>query len=265
MKDIAIQKAAGAGVLGLNVLREYLQNEMLFILQMTGTTDALHFVGGTALRFLYGIGRFSEDMDFCAGPGWRRRNLRDMAGRLTAGLDKAGYRTEATVKGERTVQRVFVRFSNILREAGLTRREGQKLSINVEIDASPPGGWFEERTIVNLHMPVLLRHYDRPSLFASKIAAFLTRPYTKGRDVYDLVWMRSRWKDLAPNLALLSNALAQKRAGTMRLDEKTWPGAVAKKAAAIDWKAVVRDILPFLADPREASLLTRDTFLLLYR
>lgn len=264
MKDIALQKAAGAGGQKLNVLREYIQNEILLILQRTGVADSFHLVEGTALRFLHGIGRFSEDIDFCAGPAWRRRSLRDMADRLSAGLEKAGYSVELAVKDEKTVQRAFTRFSGILQEAGLARRAGQKLSINIEIDANPAPGWIVEKTIVNLHMPVLLQHYDKTSLLATKIAAFLTRPYMKGRDVYDLIWLRSRWNDLEPNLVLLNNALARKRGGRVRLAKKTWPGAVSSIAVDLDWKDVVRDIRPFLADPREASLLTRDNFLLLY-
>jgi predicted nucleotidyltransferase component of viral defense system len=264
MKDIALQTAAKAGGRPLNILREYLQNEILVILQRAGFIDSLQFVGGTALRFLYGIGRFSEDIDFCAEPTWRRRGLKDMADCLSVELRKAGYAVEPTVKEEKIIQRAFIRFAGILQEAGLVRRESQKLSINIEIDVNPPEGWVEERTIVNLHMPVLLRHFDKASLFATKIAAFLSRSYTKGRDVYDLIWLRSKWNDLGPNLVLLNNALTQKRTGFVNLDEQTWPSAVSTKAEKLDWKEVVRDVQPFLADPREISLLTRDNFLLLY-
>jgi len=264
MRDIALQTAAKAGGQKLNVLREYLQNEILFILQRTGFTDSLHFVGGTALRFLYGIGRFSEDLDFCAGSTWRTRSLRGHGSRLSNELRKAGYVVELPVKDEKTVQRVFVRFAGIFRDAGLGRREGQKLAINIEIDANPPAGWVEEKTIVNLHIPILLRHYDKASLFATKIAAFLTRPYTKGRDIYDLIWLRSKWADLRPNLVFLNNALAQKRTGLGRLDDQTWPSAVSSKAGSLNWTGVVRDVQPFLADPRETVLLARDNFLLLY-
>ncbi len=264
MKEIALQKAAGAASHGLGILREYLQNEILFVLQRSGISDSLYFVGGTALRFLYGMERFSEDIDFCAGPAWRRRNLKAAAERLESELEMAGYVIELAVKEDKTVQRIFARFSKILQEAGLSRRAGQKLSINVEIDANPPAGWVEERTIVNLHMPVLLRHYDKASILATKMAAFLTRPYTKGRDVYDLIWLRSKWHDMEPNLVLLNNALAQKRGESERLDQETWPGAVASKARELNWDDVVRDIRPFLADPRQESLLTRDNLLLLF-
>jgi len=265
MKEIALQFAAHSHAQKLNVLREYIQNEILFILQTSGFTDHIYFVGGTALRFLYGTRRFSEDLDFSAGKPWRKRSLGAMAARLLREMTKSGYTVEVPFREEKTVARASVRIGGILQEAALSRRQGQVLAVNVEIDTNPPAGWAEERTIVNLHIPVLLRHYDQPSLFAAKIAAFLTRPYTKGRDVYDLVWFRSKWKDLRPNLTLLKNALAQKHVPSVRVTEQRWTEAVAAKAASLDWDEVVRDVLPFLEDPRETALLTPENLSLVYR
>ncbi len=267
MKEIALQVAAGSGAPDqkLNVLREYIQNEILLILQIGGFAGHAFFVGGTALRFLYGINRFSEDLDFSAGRSWRKRSLGAMAATLSKELIKAGYAVEVPFKEDKTVARAFVRFGHILQEASLSRREGQTLSVNVEIDTNPPAGWGEERTIVNRHFPVLLRHYDKPSLFAAKIAAFLTRPYTKGRDLYDLVWFRSKWRDLEPNLILLKNALVQKQVEAPKAAGSDWEGIVAAKAEILDWSDVVRDVQPFLEDPRETQLLTPDNFGLLFR
>jgi predicted nucleotidyltransferase component of viral defense system len=265
MKEIALQLAARSPSQKLNVLREYIQNEILFILQTSGFSDHSYFVGGTALRFLYGTRRFSEDLDFSAGGTWRKRDLGALAAGLSKELAKSGYTVEVPFKDEKTVARASVRLGGILQEAALSRRRGQVLAVNIEIDKNPPAGWTEERTIVNLHFPVLLRHYDKPSLFAAKIAAFLTRPYTKGRDVYDLIWYRSKWQDLRPNLTLLKNALAQKRTAATMITERSWTGVVAAKAADLDWNEVVQDVLPFLEDPRETALLTLDNLSLLYR
>jgi predicted nucleotidyltransferase component of viral defense system len=264
MKEIALQVSAHSGAQKLNVLREYVQNEILFILQTSGFAAHVYFVGGTALRFLYGTKRFSEDLDFSAGRTWRKRSLGEMAARLAKQLTKSGYDVEVPFKEEKTVARASVRFGRILQEAALSRRQGQVLAVNIEIDTCPPAGWVEERTIVNLHIPVLFRHYDKPSLFAAKIAAFLTRPYTKGRDVYDLVWFRSKWKDLQPNFVLLNNALAQKGADIASVTERNWAQVVAAKGARLDWNDIVSDVLPFLEDPREATNLTPETFRLLY-
>jgi predicted nucleotidyltransferase component of viral defense system len=264
MKAIALRLAAEAGERKLNVLREYLQNEILFLMQTSGSSDSLYFVGGTALRFLYKIRRYSEDLDFSAGPGWRKSDIPQLAEKLRKELEKAGYSLDCPVKEEKTGQRVMVRFKELLEEARLAERKAQNLSIHIEIDTAPPEGWSEERTIINIHMPVLLRHYDKPSIYAAKLAAFLTRPYTKGRDIYDLFWLRSKWKDLRPNLELLNNALAQKKFGLDHMDDDHWVGITATKAANLSWKAVLDDVIPFLEDPREASALTKENFLLLY-
>lgn len=264
MKEIALQVAAGSPPLKLNVLREYIQNEILLILQTRGFTDRMHFVGGTALRFLYGTKRFSEDLDFSADRSWRKTTMAAMAAGLIKELRASGYSVEVPFKEEKTVARAFVRFGLILQEASLSPRRGQVLSVNVEVDTNPPSGWVEERTIVSRHFPVLLRHYDLPSLFAAKIAAFLTRPYTKGRDVYDLIWFRSKWKDLVPNLVLLNGALAQKGRPGKAPSGRNWTKAVVEKALDLDWSEIVRDVAPFLEDPREAALITTENFRLLY-
>ena len=49
---------------GMNLAREYLQSRILLLMQEAGSMIHLAFCGGTALRFLYGLPRFSEYLDF---------------------------------------------------------------------------------------------------------------------------------------------------------------------------------------------------------
>ena len=51
-------------IYGRNLLREYMQARILESLQRAGAMVPLAFHGGTALRFLYAIPRYSEDLDF---------------------------------------------------------------------------------------------------------------------------------------------------------------------------------------------------------
>ncbi|MBK7599828.1 MAG: nucleotidyl transferase AbiEii/AbiGii toxin family protein [Acidobacteria bacterium] len=66
MKEQALSLARGAGDpgQGLNLLREYLQAHILRSLHECEAFRSVAFVGGTALRFLHGLQRFSEDLDF---------------------------------------------------------------------------------------------------------------------------------------------------------------------------------------------------------
>ena len=47
-----------------SIIREYLQARILQMLQEKGAFLNMAFLGGTSLRFLYSIPRYSEDLDF---------------------------------------------------------------------------------------------------------------------------------------------------------------------------------------------------------
>lgn len=52
----------------IHLVREYLQARSLQSLQRAGAMQTLAFHGGTSLRFLYDIPRYSEDLDFALEP-----------------------------------------------------------------------------------------------------------------------------------------------------------------------------------------------------
>lgn len=264
MKDIALQTARNSRH-SLQILREYLQNDILGSLQETGAGTHLYFVGGTALRFLYRIPRFSEDLDFSAAPGWRVAGFGPKMKKIQAELGLAGYDLSLSMNEDRIVQRAEFRFPKLLFDLRLTDRPEQKLTIAVEVDARPPRGWSGERTIVNLYRPILIRHYDLKSLFTAKIAALLTRPYAKGRDYYDLFWYLSRWKDLKPAPLLLKNALAQKRESIPNFRPEAWRGILESIVAEADWRVVARDVSPFLERAEDIRVFSRENLLRVLR
>ena len=78
MKDYLRELCAGAEtqLLAQQLVREYLQARLLLSLQQTGAMEVLAFHGGTALRFLFEIPRYSEDLDFALECTPERYNLR---------------------------------------------------------------------------------------------------------------------------------------------------------------------------------------------
>jgi predicted nucleotidyltransferase component of viral defense system len=263
MREIALQVARESEGRERNVLREYLQNYLLLLMQKTKMNESLYFVGGTALRFLYGIRRYSEDLDFTAGQEWQKSNLELFKQKINRELERAGYEFSISLRTEKTIQRMMVRFAGLLHELGLSARREQKFSIHVEIDNNPPLGWKGKRTIINIHHAVLIQHYDLPSAFASKLAAILQRPYTKGRDVFDLFWFRSRYRDLTPNLVLLNNAIKQQSTRFKALREDSWLKMVRDKITTLDWDSVKNDVMPFLESEADMIAFSREALLTL--
>ena len=173
----------------ISAAREYLQAHMLQTLQEAGVFRYWAFVGGTALRFLYSIPRFSEDLDFSRVPDVPLPDFRSSVTRIKTGFEAESYSVALAVKSDKTVASVFVKFPGLLHELGLSPHPSQVLSIRVEVDTNPPAGAVLDTTLVRrLGLTLNLTHYDKASLLAGKVHALLTRTYTKGRDLYDLVW-----------------------------------------------------------------------------
>ncbi len=263
MKEQALTLASSAADRGaaLNALREYLQALVLRSLHESEAFASLAFVGGTALRFLHGLPRFSEDLDFSlvspeeyAAQIWMAKVKRD--------LTLAGFLPEVTWNDRKTVHTGWVRLSGLLHEAGLSPLADEKLAIKVEVDTRPPQGGRCERRIITRHLPFLLQYYDLPSLMAGKLHAVMTRRYAKGRDWYDLVWYLSQRPPVAPNLTLLQNALNQTQ-GAGVVDAHRWPNALADRLSTMDVKALLSDVAPFLERPQDATLITRENLLAL--
>ena len=237
----------------LNLLREYLQALALRSLHESEAFACLSFVGGTALRFAYGLPRFSEDLDFSLenAEGYEPAAwLKKMKSDLTL----AGFDASVSWDDRATVHKAWVGIAGILKEANLAALPAQKLSIKLEIDTRPPAGAVVERDVITRHRILALQHHDLASLMAGKVHALLTREYPKGRDWYDLIWYRGRRPPAEPNLALLQNALDQ-TAGAGRRSAENWRSDLAELAAGLSWKALRDDVRAFLERPAEAELL----------
>ena len=250
---------------GRSTAREYLQARILLALQDHGAFTDWAFVGGTALRFLYRLQRYSEDLDFsllAAGRDARFESLmRSVGGDLTA----EGYEVEIKSRARGAVAIGMVKFQGLLHEAGLSPHASQVLAIRVEIDTNPPAGADTVTSVVRRFGMLNLLHHDRASLFAGKLHAVLVRGYTKGRDLYDLAWYLSDPEWPAPNLRLLDSALRQTGWAGPPATPATWREIVADKLQSVDWSVARRDVSPFLERRQDADLVDRDVLLGLLR
>ena len=256
MKDRALQLVREASPEAKkNVLREYLQAHILFSLQAGRAFEKLAFVGGTALRFLYGLRRYSEDLDFSLEKPNAYAFPR-LLERIESDLTKAGFAVTMYPHEGTPVHSAFVRFPGLLAECGLSPHPTQKLSIKIEVDTSPPVGATLQTTVINRHFLVALQHHDLSSLMAGKLHALLSRPYVKGRDIYDLLWYLSRSEPTAPNIPLLQNALAQTNWQGTQVTAETWRLVVELRLRELNFTDVAADVAPFLESLAERDLLT---------
>jgi len=244
----------------LNRIREYLQAYFLNIIYKNKFYQNLVFTGGTALRFIYKIRRFSEDLDFSLSTKAKNYNFTDMAKNILQEFKLAGYDLEIEYDKSRVVHSALLKFSGILFETGLSSLKSQKIVIKVEIDSNPPLGGIETSTVYNSNFMFYMQHYDLASLFAGKVHALLCREYTKGRDWYDLLWYLTKFKGLEPNFTMLNNAFAQTTPKPAKFTVNNWKVEIRKIAEILDWEKVRNDVSRFLENNNELGLLESKTF-----
>lgn len=242
----------------VNITREYLQILTLKIIFDRGMFRNMAFVGGTALRLLYGSRRFSEDLDFSL---IRKKgyNFERMLSQILSDLKHYGLKVEARPKKDRIVHSALLRFKELLPALGLSSIAEQKLSIRLEVDTNPPKGWRTELSPVTKSYIFAVNHFDLPSLYATKLHACFFRRYTKGRDFYDLVWYLG--KGARPNYKLLNNAIKQTEKKDLKLNQTNFKSFLRDKLSKVNYKKIREDVERFLEDKNELKMLNKKTIL----
>lgn len=234
-----------------NALKEIAQEIALMILARAGFFREAAFQGGTCLRILYGLERFSEDLDFVLIRPDKQFDWSIYLQSMSEEFSNYGYSLEVINKNkvDKAVRIAFLKADSmggvlILRDITTQRK---KLLIKLEIDTNPPAGSQFDLKYLDFPMPFSVKTQDLSSLFAGKMHALLCRNYTKGRDWYDFIWYVSRQTPI--NFVLLSAALEQVGPwqGEKNLAEPVWVAEQLKiKIQKIDWESAKKDVAIFL-------------------
>lgn len=186
----------------VNALRDILQHLALLGLWRSKFFEHASFYGGTALHVLYGLDRYSEDLDFSLLKPDSEFSLGAYGSALRREVSSFGFEVSFEArkrKAESAFESVFMKANTlqqfIVVKAGADLachiHADEVLKIKLEVDTDPPGGFETESRVVLLPVPFAVRVYSLPDLFAGKIHALLCRTWktrVKGRDWYDLVW-----------------------------------------------------------------------------
>src|SRR3989338_2944831 len=130
MKDRAIALALAApDKQRKNILREYLQAHILYSIQQAGAFSHIAFQGGTALRFLYSIRRFSEDLDF-ALEHKEDFDFQKIKEKILKDLHNSGFQAVLVEKKEKIVKVLSVRVSELLFESEVSDRKNENLNVS---------------------------------------------------------------------------------------------------------------------------------------
>ena len=260
-------------------LREILQEIVLLGLSRAGFFNHALFYGGTALRILHGLDRFSEDLDFSLIAPDENFDLSVYEDTVIEALHSFGFEVSIQLKNSNsTIKSAFLKGNtsqhllNIEAPADIVKvfGQGRLVKIKFEVDTQPPLDFESEKKTLLVPSPFIIHTMTLPSLFAGKMHAILcknwsTRP--KGRDWYDLVWYISNGYALDIkhlNARLQQNCAWQEDQGVMihkDVDESYIMVLLKKRIDDLDIAAAKRDVEVFISDKRVLDIWSRDFFM----
>lgn len=243
-----------------NALKEIIQEIMLFSLWQADFFEVAAFQGGTSLRILHGLPRFSEDIDFILQEPSSEFSWLPYLEGITETCKEFGIAPEALDKAhmDKRIKRAVIKDTLIANQLNLSFMDdlnGRKLKIKLEIDCNPPLGSDFDYTYLNFPVDFEVCHQDVSSNFSLKTHALLCRDYLKGRDWYDFSWYITQ--GVTPNLLLLQNALIQYgqwEGQELNIDKDWLVGVLGEKISSIDWKEAASDVERFLKPVEQKSL-----------
>jgi predicted nucleotidyltransferase component of viral defense system len=250
-------------------LREITQEIVLAALGRTDFFGQAGFHGGTCLRIIHGLNRFSEDLDFALNKPDPSFTLLPYLNPVCEELAAYGYtfEIEDRSKGGQVVRKAFLKDDSIGKILRLDYRPShgplRKLRIKIEVDTRPPDGATYEMPVLDYPFPAAVRVFDLPSLFAGKMHALLCRGYVKGRDWYDFIWYTAHRTPI--NHPFLSAALRQQgpwKNSNIETDDAWCVDCLEKVIEELDIEKAREDVRRFLKPIELPSLKlwTRDFF-----
>ncbi len=252
----------------LNVLKEIVQEIGLCALARADFFKIAAFQGGSCLRIIHKLNRFSEDLDFIMlKPDktfvWEPF-LKALQFEFT--LYDLAFEVIDRSKADNAVKLAFLKDNSfgkvLLFKHPRSSSDKQSIQIKLEIDTNPPLGSSFENNFLDFPYPFSIITQDLSSLFASKCHALLCRPYIKGRDWYDFIWYVS--KKITPNYIHLQYALEQIgpwQNQKINVTSQWLVQALKDKITTINWQDAKKDAENFLrAHEREALKVWGDEF-----
>lgn len=227
-----------------NILREYLQCKILEIIFNSPYQNKLTFMGGTALRIVYGSTRFSEDLDF-DNQGLTEDEFVDLSETIKQQLSAQGCQVEIrnVFKG---AFHAYIKVPAVLFDTGISSLKTEKLVIR--IDAFPQSFSYQRAEKMLNKFDVFTQIFVVPLdlLLSQKIYAVLNRARAKGRDFFDLSLLLPQTK---PNYEYL-----QEKAGIQKSEDVK--ATLLSSLAQTDFQQLAKDVEPFLINPEEKKRVT---------
>ena len=170
------------------ILKEYIQLMVLDFLSNTVYVKQIRFIGGTYLRLVHGIDRFSEDIDFDC-KNMSETEFYKMTDEVILFLKRSGFNIEEREKTSKKLVafRRNIYFPSLLFDLKLTGHREERFLLKIETQDQQIEYPVQFKNITGCGFFFAFPAPTDEVLCAMKISAMLSRQ--KGRDFYDVLFL----------------------------------------------------------------------------
>ncbi len=224
------------------IIREYVQVLMLKYLYKSEWQSNFLFTGGTSLRLLHGLKRFSEDIAFNLR-GLGREDFENAAVFISRELRREGISCDLEFSHRHPLFIAEFIFRGIQEFYGVLDKRGE---IIIKVEANTPDYELEtEAGVVNSFGEVfLVNAMSRGAIFADKIDTL--RNMKRGRHVYDIIFMLSRKFPVNKEILQLSGIEEEPKEAILTIINGISDSQLEKLS---------EEVAPFLFDEAESKLI----------
>ena len=187
----AMAKDSGVPERPRAVLREYLQVKAINFIYSQPEANQLSFIGGTSLRLLFNLPRFSEDLDF-DNLGLTDEEMIELMEKVVGDFQAENIPLDFYQKITQGKTYFELRFPEVLKELKITTNPREKLMIKVDYSRSWDGQTTQTILLnrFGVIQNVLTNALDQ--LLVQKLSAYVGRKLVQPRDMYDIIWLYGR-------------------------------------------------------------------------
>ncbi|MDD5687812.1 MAG: nucleotidyl transferase AbiEii/AbiGii toxin family protein [Elusimicrobia bacterium] len=226
------------------ILREYLQVLILKEIYQNENGKNLFFTGGTYLRIVHKLKRFSEDIDFNTKI-LRKKQFEDLLMKIKNGLAKNGIISNLEFNHWNKILSADIIFPEIEKNYNVVSKYSKKKGITIKVETNVPVWKIEKETQVvsgfGEFFPCVCT--ERAALFADKIDAVSKKK--RGRHIYDLMFMLSNKFPINKNVLKTYN---------IKDNPLDYIVKSINNFSQLELKNMAESLRPFLFEEKEADM-----------
>ncbi len=226
-----------------SVLVEYIQHEILDSLYKQPGSEQLSFMGGTAIRIVYGGNRFSEDLDF-DNFGLSFRQFTALTTAVVKDMQVKGFTIEFR-HVEAGAYHCYIKFPHLLHREKVAANATEKILVRIDTVKKEKNFTPDVYTMnrFDLFRQIVVNSID--VVLAQKMLAALERKRARGRDFYDISYLYGKTRPLQ---------LYLERATGMTFEG--FKKKLMERCSTLNFRDLAKDVEPFLIDPSQKVRVT---------